>query len=120
MTVDRRFERHLPEILEDLYLGPSPMYRDEVLAAAVRPRQRPAWTFPGRWIPMDVATRVAPSTRLPLRQLGILALIAILVAVAVAVAVGSQQRHLPAPFGPARNGLIPYVSGRRRLRRRPG
>ena len=57
MTVDRRFERHLPEILEDLYLGPSPMYRDEVLAAAVRPRQRAAWTFPGRWLPMDVATR---------------------------------------------------------------
>jgi Tol biopolymer transport system component len=111
MTDDRRFERHLPEILEDLYLGPSPTYRDEVLAAAVRPRRRPAWTFPGRWIPMDVATRVAPSTRLPLRQLGILALIAILVAVAVAVAIGSQQRHLPAPFGPARNGLIPYISG---------
>ena len=117
MTVDRRFERHLPEILEDLYLGPSPMYRDEVLAAAVRPRQRAAWTFPGRWLPMDIATRVAPGTRLPLRQLGILALIAILVAVAVAVAVGAQQRHLPAPFGPARNGLIPYVSGRRPLRR---
>jgi TolB protein len=111
MTVDRRFERHLPEILEDLYLGPSPMYRDEVLAAAVRPRQRAAWTFPGRWLPMDIATRVAPGTRLPLRQLGILALIAILVAVAVAVAVGAQQRHLPTPFGPARNGLIPYVSG---------
>ncbi len=109
MTVDRRFERHLPEILEDLYLGPSPMYRDEVLAAAVRPRQRSAWTFPGRWLPMDVATRIAPRTRLPLRQIGILALIAVLVAVAVAVAVGSQK-HVPAPFGPARNGVIPYVS----------
>ena len=117
MTVDRRFERHLPEILEDLYLGPSPMYRDEVLAAAVRPRQRPAWTFPGRWLPMDVATRVAPSTRLPLRQLGILALIAILVAVAVAVAVGAQQRHLPAPVRSGQERPDPVCLRRRHLRR---
>jgi len=58
---------------------------------------------------MDFATRAAPVTRLPLRQIGILALIAILLAVALAVAVGSQRR-LPAPFGPARNGLIPYIS----------
>ena len=93
MTADSRFDRDLIAILEDLYLGPSPDYRNEVLAGATRTRQRPAWTFPGRWLPMDIATRVAPGTRLPLRQLGILALIAILVAVAVAVAVGAQQRH---------------------------
>ena len=34
MTAESRFDRHLPAILEDLYLGPSPDYRDEVLAAA--------------------------------------------------------------------------------------
>ena len=34
MTTDARFERQLPTLLEDLYLGPSPDYRDEVLAAA--------------------------------------------------------------------------------------
>ena len=34
MTTEARFERQLPAILEDLYLGPSPDYRDEVLAAA--------------------------------------------------------------------------------------
>ena len=32
MTTEARFERQLPAILEDLYLGPSPDYRDEVLA----------------------------------------------------------------------------------------
>ncbi|HEY8635825.1 MAG TPA: hypothetical protein VIL81_01060, partial [Candidatus Limnocylindrales bacterium] len=90
MTNELRFERQLPAILEDLYLGPSPDYRDEVLAAAVRTRQRPAWTFPGRWLPMDITTRTIPVTRLPWRQLGILALIALLLAVALAVAVGSQ------------------------------
>ncbi len=34
MTTESRFDRQLPAILEDLYLGPSPDYRDEVLAAA--------------------------------------------------------------------------------------
>ena len=56
---------------------------------------------------MDLATRAAPTARLPWRQLGLLAVIAILVAVAVAIAVGAQHR-IPAPFGPARNGVIPY------------
>ena len=60
MTSEARFERQLPAILEDLYLGPSPDYRDEVLATAVRTRQRPAWTFPGRWLPMDITTRTIP------------------------------------------------------------
>ena len=35
MTTDTRFERDLTAILEELYLGPSPDYRDEVMAAAV-------------------------------------------------------------------------------------
>lgn len=109
MTNELRFERQLPAILEDLYLGSSPDYRNDVLAAATAQRQRPAWTFPGRWLPMDITTRAIPMARLPWRQLGVLALIALLLAAALAVAVGSQ-RHVPAPFGPARNGLIPYIS----------
>ena len=34
MTAESRFERDLTSILEDLYLGPSPDYRDEAMAAA--------------------------------------------------------------------------------------
>jgi len=109
MTTEARFERQLPAILEDLYLGPSPDYRDEVLAAATNTRQRPAWTFPGRWLPMDITTRTIPVIRLPLRQLAVLALLVALLAATLAVYVGSQ-RHVPAPFGPAKNGLIPYIS----------
>jgi Tol biopolymer transport system component len=109
MTTEARFERQLPAILEDLYLGPSPDYRDEVLATAIARRQRPAWTFPGRWLPMDITTRTIPVVRLPLRQLAVIALLVALLAAALAVYVGSQ-RHLPAPFGPARNGLIPYIA----------
>ena len=109
MTTQQRFERELPALLEDLYLGPTPDYRHEVLAKAVRARQRPAWTFPGRWLPMDITTRTIPVARLPLRQFAILALLVALLAAALAAYVGSQRR-IPAPFGPARNGVIPYIA----------
>jgi hypothetical protein len=58
---------------------------------------------------MDITTRTIPVVRLPLRQFAIVALLVALLAAALAVYVGSQRR-VPAPFGPARNGLIPYVS----------
>ena len=35
-----RFDRELPALLEDLYLGPTPSYRDEVLAVATHRRPR--------------------------------------------------------------------------------
>ena len=60
---------------------------------------------------MELTSARVPATRLPMRQLGVLALIAILLAAALAVYVGSRQQKLPAPFGPAANGLIPYESG---------
>jgi Tol biopolymer transport system component len=43
-----------------------------------------------------------------MRQLGVLALIAILVAALFAAYIGTHQQKLPAPFGPAVNGLIAY------------
>jgi hypothetical protein len=109
MTTPMRHERDLSPILADLAMAPYPDYVDDVLGRTGRMRQRPAWTFPGRWLPMDLTTRTLPTARLPWRQLGILALIALLLAVALAVYVGGQRR-VPAPFGPARNGLIPYTS----------
>ena len=109
MTAPMRHERDLSPILGDLAMAPYPDYVDDVLGRTGRMRQRPAWTFPGRWLPMDITTRATPVARLPWRQLGILALIALLLATALAVYVGSQRR-VPAPFGPARNGLIPYIS----------
>jgi dipeptidyl aminopeptidase/acylaminoacyl peptidase len=112
MTTEARFERQLPAILEDLYLGPSPDYRDEVLAAAVRTRQRPAWTFPGRWIPMaDIATRPTLAPRLPWRTIGVALVIVALLAVATFAIVGSRQTKLPPPFGNAGNGLVTYSRG---------
>jgi Tol biopolymer transport system component len=46
---------------------------------------------------------------MPWRQLGVLALIALLLAAAIVGYVASQQARLPAPFGPARNGQVVYA-----------
>jgi dipeptidyl aminopeptidase/acylaminoacyl peptidase len=109
MTSERRLERDLPAILGDLAIGPYPDYIDDVLATTAQRRQRPSWTFPERWLPMDLTLERTRMARTPmLRVLGILALIAVLVVAAVVAVIG-MQRRVPAPFGPAANGLIAYV-----------
>jgi hypothetical protein len=105
----QRFERDLPAVLDELGRSPYPYYIDDVLATTAQHRQRPAWAFPERWLPVDIATRTAPGRRVPWRSLAILALLVIVVAATLALYVGSPQRPLPAPFGPAANGLIPYA-----------
>jgi hypothetical protein len=52
-----------------------------------------------------VMTRV-PTTRLPWRGIGVLALLAVLLAVVVAVVVGSRLRGSRSRSGPAANGLV--------------
>jgi hypothetical protein len=90
-----RFDRELPAILEGLYLGPIPSYRDEVLAVATHRRQRPAWAIPGRWLPMaDIASRPVFAPRVPWRTVGVaLVIIAILLA-AIALYAGTRQTRL--------------------------
>ena len=65
MTTPMRHERELSPILADLAMAPYPDYVDNVLGRTGRMRQRPAWTFPGRWLPMDITTRTIPTARLP-------------------------------------------------------
>jgi len=60
---------------------------------------------------MELTTARVPTTRLPIRQLGVLALIAILVAALFAAYIGTHQQKLPPPFGVARNGSMLYGSG---------
>ncbi len=112
MSSDRRFEQDLPALLDDLYLGSMPTYRDHILQQTVRTRQRPAWLILERWLPMvDFAGQPVLVRRLPWRTIGLaVLLVALLVAVLAALAVGGRP-NLPAPFGPARNGLVAYASG---------
>jgi Tol biopolymer transport system component len=70
----------------------------------MRPTQRPAWTFPERWLPLGVLTqRRANVPSVPWRAIGVLAILLVLLAAVVAF-VGS--RRVPDPFGPAANGVI--------------
>jgi Tol biopolymer transport system component len=109
MTMPTRLERNLPGILDELSAAPTSEYLDDVLARTARTRQRPAWTFPERWFPMaDITRPRAFAFAPPLRTIAVaLVLLALLVA-AAALYVGSQPHRVPAPFGPAGNGLIAY------------
>jgi Tol biopolymer transport system component len=88
MSTDRlvRIERTLPSLFDELADARTPAYLDAAIVTA----------------------RV-PSTRMPWRQLGVVALIAILVAAMLAAYIGSQ-RHLPPPYGLARNGVVSFVT----------
>ena len=72
---------------------------------AIRPR--PAWLLPERWIPMELTMRRVRTPQFT-RYAALLAAAVLLVAIALAV-IGSQP-HVPAPFGPARNGLLTYAT----------
>lgn len=110
MTAADRFERDLPMDLEDLAGPHTPAYLTDILSRTATTSQRPAWTFPERWLPMaDIASRPAFAPRMPSRFLAVALLILALLVSAV-VFVGSRQTKLPPPFGPAGNGLVAYTS----------
>jgi Tol biopolymer transport system component len=106
----RTLDRYLPTVLGELAEAPYPDYVDQVLATAATRRQRPAWSFARRWLPMTVTTQAVPTTSLPWRPIAVVALLAALLAASVGVFLAAQPK--PAPwFGPAHNGLIAYESG---------
>jgi hypothetical protein len=105
---DERLMRSMGAAFEDLAAARTPDYLEAAIERASSLPQRPAWTFPERWLPMDVATRPVPTPTFPSRQIGAFALIALLIVAALAVYVGSRPR-LPEPFGLAANGLIAFV-----------
>src|SRR3954469_23243724 len=107
MTSPRRFEKDFPGLLAALYAGATPDYRDDILRTTVATRQRPAWTFPERWLPVDLAARRWPIRPLPWRTLAVALLILLLAAATLLVSVGSPKR-LPPPFGPAGNGPMTF------------
>jgi len=110
MTSERRFDQDLPNLLTQVAQAPAPEYRDLIVQRTARMRQRPAWTFPERWLPLSVVTsRAAVTPRVPLRIVGVAVLLLIALGVGAVLLAGSQ-RHPPAPFGPARNGLVTYAS----------
>jgi hypothetical protein len=109
MTASDRLDQRATELLAELAAPAYPDYFDHVLERAIDRRQRPAWTFPERWLPMGViARRVAPTPAVPWRTIGILALLGLLLATALVVGLGAWQRHAP-PYGLATNGNVAYA-----------
>ena len=104
---DQHFDRALPDLFVELANASTPDYLEAAIERASSRPQRPAWTFPGRWLPLQLTTHAALAARVPWRQLGILALIAILLAAIATAYVGARRSVAPAPpFGRAGNGAI--------------
>jgi Tol biopolymer transport system component len=103
----QQFDRALPDLIVELANASTPDYLEAAIERASSRPQRPAWTFPGRWLPMQLTTQAAQAARVPWRQLGVLALIAILLAAVATAYVGARRSVAPAPpFGRAGNGAI--------------
>jgi Tol biopolymer transport system component len=101
-----QLERDLTAWFSETAAPRVPDYTDDLVQLTAGFRQRPAWAFPERWIPMSVITLGRRTIRpVPWRTIGVLALIALLVAIGLVAYVGSRPR-VPAPFGLAGNGLI--------------
>ncbi len=110
MSAIDRFDSDIGGALADLARPHYPDYFDTVLERAMEADQRPAWTFPERWLPMGViALKSTLVPRWPWRRVGfVVALLALLLAATLFV-VGSGKRAAP-PFGLANNGNVIYVA----------
>lgn len=112
MTVFDRFdpfERRITEAIDEIAATRPPAYLNDILRQTARVSQRPGWTFPERWLPVDTTlSRPGFARPFPVRQLLILALVGLLAVAAAAYIAGASRRD-PA-FGPAGNGLLAYTS----------
>ena len=96
--------------------GPArPDYLPDIVAQAGRTRQRPAWTFPERWLPMDIAVRRQGVPRAAVVFAALFLLVALLAAGVVYI--GSQRTQpvrppgLPTTPGAWERGLIELPAG---------
>jgi dipeptidyl aminopeptidase/acylaminoacyl peptidase len=107
MTTFERFERSIPELMTELAPARVPDYFDDMLRQTASQRQRPAWSYPERWLPVDIAVpQISPRT-FPWRPLIVAVLTALLIAAGLVVYIGSRPR-VPPPFGVADNGVLLY------------
>jgi len=105
MKAHNEFDRLLTSMLEERAVPRDPEYLGEVFARTRRMRQRPAWSSPGRWLPMQLKM---PRVVVP-RAVPVLIILALLAALVVAALIGSRPR-LPAPFGLAAAGQLAFDS----------
>lgn len=103
-------------LTEWLHRGPDQGPREgleRLLAATRRTPQRPRWTFPERWLPVQLTMRAGSVPRPAMILVVLAALLAL--AIAAMTLIGAPRR-LPPPIGNAGNGTILFdVNGQLRL-----
>ena len=108
MTLNDGFERTVSDWLDEQAGHGMPGYLDEALARTTRTRQRPWWSSPERWLPMDLTAQTRSFARPTLgKALLVAAVLVALIGIAI-IAVGSRVHRAPPPFGVAANGQIAY------------
>jgi Tol biopolymer transport system component len=107
MTTQETFGRDLSRWLREDAEHRVPDHLTEVLVRSAATRQRPWWSSPERWLPMDT---VAARRPLNLRPLALIAVVvgALLLAAVAALWVASQR---PSTFHLASNGRIFVLDG---------
>ena len=107
MTPNDRITERLGIGLSDLAGTGAPDYRDDILRQVARTRQRPAWTFLERWLPMDIAVRRQGVPRAVL----VFAVLALLITLLVATVAFVGTRPTRPVLAAATNGQIAFSSG---------
>jgi len=80
---------------------------ERTVSRTVRIRPRPAWLLPERWYPMELTMRRA---RVPRAASYLILVVVVALLAATAIAIIGSQRRVPAPFGPASNGVVVYTT----------
>lgn len=106
MTTNEGFDRRLSTWLERDAVGHVPDHLDEVLLRTAATRQRPWWSSPERWLPMDLTTRANALNPPRIWRPLVVGLLLVALMVAAILVVAGNQRHVPPPFGLARNGAV--------------
>lgn len=102
------FEQRISASLHEIAPARRPDYLADVLDQTARTRQRPRWSFPGRWLPVGPAAPGGAAGRAWSRPLVVVALLALLALAASALLIVGSRPSIPLPVGPARNGAIVY------------
>src|SRR5262245_35052356 len=82
--------------------GAAPDYLDEVVERVARAPQRPWWSSPERWLPVDITSRANVFAPRRFGRLLLVGLLILAIAALAVFAVGSRPAPvpLPRPFGP--------------------
>ena len=99
------FELELRAFLDDEAGAGRPGYLADVLVQSAIMPQRPWWSFVGRWLPPPASGLRLPAATAAIGPVLLLATAVVLILIGT-LAVAASRTQLPAPYGPATDGVI--------------